>query len=153
MPLDKFGRHLHQHYPVDQSNQVYLVEDATNLIEKLKHDVVTIVNTDVSSYTYSTMFYVMAIQTDSKGRYQLINANTKGEYVYKLPTAIITDMTCNPPDSKIYINNVEKNKDALLGSTLQEGDKIRVTYKANSKHILACEFVIQISIRKTSKSN
>lgn len=145
MPVDKFGRHLHQH-PKDQA-KVYVAEDVTRFIETLRTDLMTAVKTEVASLKYDTIFYLMALNADSKGRYRLLNGSANLEYIYKLPTATIKNITCTPEDCKIYINGVERPKSALVGLTLTEGDKIHVMHKTYSRHILACEFVLQVSVR------
>lgn len=144
MPVDKFGRHLHQHSG-DQSN-VYLVEDASSLVATIKQDIITTVKTDISTLNYRTMFYVMALSTDNKGRYRLLNSTSNSEYIYNLPTGTIHDVGYIPPDSKIYINGVEKSRLSLKGLQLTTGDKISAMNKPDWRHVFACEFVMQIPI-------
>lgn len=141
MPVDKFGRHLHQHS--GDHSKVYVVEDATKLVETVKEDIMTSIR---KLNNRSTMFYLLAVSTDPNGRCRLINGETIDgiqQYIYKLPTAFISSVSWVPVDARLYINGVEKKKSELNGTTLNKGDKLSLSYKKNSTSIVACEFVMQ----------
>lgn len=144
MPVDKFGRHLHQHSVSVEEAKVYVAEDATKFMDSLHteiRDVVSHINTN-----RSTMFYILALSADKDGQYRLVNSdesNGKWEYTYSLPTAFVSKMQWTPPEAKIYINGVEKSKEDLIGSTLSEGSKITATHKKSSRQLFVCEFVMQ----------
>lgn len=141
MPVDKFGRHLHQHS--GDHSKVYVVEDAEKLVATLREDIMTAVRKLNNRYT---MFYLMALATDANGRCQLINGEMIDgipQYIYKLPTAFISSVSWVPAAAKLYINGVEKTKSELIGTTLNRGDKLSIAHKKNLKSVVACEFVMQ----------
>lgn len=141
MPVDKFGRHLHQHS--GDHSKVYVVEDAAQLVAALKEDIMTAVRKLTNR---NTMFYILALSADKDGQYRLVNStesNGKFEYTYSLPTAFVSKMQWSPPEAKLYINGVEKSKEDLIGTTLSEGSKITATHKKNSRQLFVCEFVMQ----------
>jgi hypothetical protein len=143
MPIDKFGRHLHQHR--GGQSQVYMVEDATSLITTLKTDLMTDVKQYIETLKYHGIFYLVAIRTNSKGQYQLFNGNPRDwGYKYNLPPSTIQSVRCSPGDVKIHINGVEKSPLTLLRFPLNTGDNIQVTHdKKNSQIVLGVEFIVE----------
>lgn len=127
MPIDKFGRHLHQHHPPDvELSKLYLVNDG-------------------SSLKYYTMWYVMGINADDEGQVNIINS-WHNEYRYKLPTGTIKEARYPTHYFKVFINGVEKNEQALLGLLLKTGDKISVKGPPKSKAVFALEFLMEIPL-------
>lgn len=152
MPIDKFGRHLHQHrqhpFSAEDASKLYLVQDGSSLQSAIKEDIAALnssVTEKISTLSYSIPFYVSALNTDDSGTYRLIHSNgSKYVYKYKLPTAVITHVSYIPYDAKLYINDVERSKSELIGTKLNTGDLIRVTYKPKKSLVFACEFILEI---------
>lgn len=155
MPVDKFGRHLHQHHHhhagVEES-KLYLVKDGTNILSEVHttvSDLESAINKELdtlkSSLKYQTMFYIIGLSTDSKGRVNIINSDDY-EYSYKLPPGAIIDVRYTPPSYKLVVNNVQWDASAITGLVLKTGDKISVKGPRNSKIIFACEFVLALPV-------
>lgn len=147
MPVDKFGRHLHQHSG-DQS-QLYVVEDATQLITSLKADIMETVKSLNNRYV---TFYLLAHAADEQGRYKLLTGDGSGNYTYKLPTAFIHNIKWSPPNAIISINGkVPTTNFEYIGTLLKSGNVISVKQRNNSKQSCFCEFIMQYPYEEEQK--
>lgn len=128
MPIDKFGRHLHQHPQSvrTDSTKLFLVEN-------------------ISELEYETLITILGQGTNSNGFFYLWGGLL--EYECNFTSAIIDRIIIYPGNTLITINNtVYQNSDAV-GLKLKKGDKLGFRSDKKGKSLnLFFEAVLKIPL-------
>jgi len=133
MPLDKFGRHLHDH-DYNRHNYIHTSDISTQIKRNY--------------FTETVLPVAIAVKTNSKGeKYYREKYSLTPNYTFPLAEGIIVSVFSQTHRTfDLYINDVEiKNHDELRKIVVRKGDDIRITNKVVD-HTIRILLVVQIPV-------